>query len=294
MKLIKQLSLAFAIPDVIVFDYYRNNLPWIYVTNEHASAEISLYGGQVMAYQPSGEKPVLWHSRHSHYHIGQPIRGGIPICWPWFGGAQQPAHGFARTQMWKVIKTRNDENGTTVILELWDNEETQKLLKTSFSLQLEVFVGKHLSVTLKSYNRGTSDLTLTEALHSYFSVGDIQSTSVIGVDGCSYIDAVDGMKEKQMEGVLTFSGETDRVYRHNGSIEVIDEVLNRTLVIEKENSLSTVIWNPWIEKAKAMSDFGSKEYKHMVCVETANALDHKIVVPPKSEHTMKTSISIKK
>jgi D-hexose-6-phosphate mutarotase len=294
LKLIKQLSLAFAIPNVIVFDYYRNKLPWIYITNEFATAEISLYGGQVMAFQPKGEKPVLWRSKHSHFHLGQPIRGGIPVCWPWFGGAQQPAHGFARTQMWKVIKTRNDKTGTTVILELWDNEETQKMMSTSFSLQLEVFVGKELKLTLKTYNRGTSDIVLTEALHTYFSIGDVASLAIDGVDDCSYLDATDGLKKLKQEGSVLFTQETDRMYAHNGSTEIKDSVLGRTIVVEKENSASTVIWNPWVDKSKAMPDFGNKEYIKMVCVETANVLDNKIIVAPSCEHTIQARISVKK
>ncbi|MDY6993223.1 MAG: D-hexose-6-phosphate mutarotase, partial [Pseudomonadota bacterium] len=271
------------------------------IANQQAQATIAVHGGQVMTFQPKKQEPVLWISQFGYLNSTASIRGGIPICWPWFGphphDTQQPRHGFARTSPWRVLETQIvDGDATQLVLELEKTPETHALWPHSAQLQLIVTVGAQLTVTLITRNTGQDTITLTEALHSYFLVSDVTTqVKIHGLEGTHYIDKVDRDQRKVQQGAVTISGETDRVYLDTQAECVIEDArLQRRLRIAKAGSASTVVWNPGGEKAKQMGDLGSIGYLSMVCVETANAADNPVTLKPSDEHSLTALISVEK
>jgi len=240
----------------------------------------------------------LWVSRQAIYTPGKAIRGGIPICWPWFADhptdSGQPAHGLVRNRMWEVLDTAVVEGGQTQIrLGVSDNSQTREIWPHSFRLTVTVTIGSQLKVDLVGVNTGDKTMVCGGALHAYFSVAAIDQVVIHGLDRCTYIDKVDALKRKQQEGPVKITGLTDSVYLDTTDDCVIeDQSKSRRIRIAKSNSRSTVIWNPWSDKAAGMSDFGDQEYLTMVCVETANAANDVISVGPGQTHHMGTRISI--
>ncbi len=272
-------------------------LPMVRIDNAFAEAEISFYGAQVLRYTPKNARPVLWVSEQSRYEYGKAIRGGIPVCWPWFGAhptdPAQPAHGFARILAWPLVEALELEDGATEIVfalspEVWQNQIPMPGCET----RLRVRVGAELTVSLELSNRDSKPLTYTGALHSYFAVGDVTKVRVHGLDGCRYRDSLTGQNHIQT-GDVTVEGETDRIY-FDGGVEclLIDPVWERTIRIAKRGSGSTVVWNPWIAKSKRMADFGDDEYPGMLCIETADAPGDERTLAPGASAELTTVISL--
>jgi D-hexose-6-phosphate mutarotase len=273
-------------------------LPVAQIKNKNAVAEISVYGGHVLSYKPVSHREVLWVSRKSLYEQGKAIRGGIPLCWPWFGGhpmdSGKPSHGFARISMWKVVAahTGNDEK-TVLRLTLPYGDYLQQLWPYPFELTLDITVGTGLELTLSMINRHTEAVTITEAFHTYFAVSDVTRISIHGLDSVKYVDRVDTNAEKIQTGLVTINQEVDRGYintTHRCYIE--DPGMKRKIVIDKEGSSTTVVWNPWIEKTKKMKDCDENDYKSMVCVETVNALNEVVTLKPDHSHALHARISV--
>ena len=268
------------------------------VSNDHAKARISTYSGQVLSFRPHGEEELLFVSEFAYHQPGKAIKGGIPVCWPWFGpdpeGKGRPSHGFVRTAQWEVLLTQQMENGATRLrLGITENDETLAAWPHNFALALEVTVGRELDVSLITINTEGNDLPLTQALHTYFRVGNIDRVAVEGLDGCIYIDKTDDAKEKRQQGAVTISGQTDRIYTGvSGDLSISDPSLSRRIRIRSEGSNSAVVWNPWIERSAEMGDFGDAEYKQMICVETANAGPDQVTVPGDGEYRLSTSYSL--
>ncbi len=262
------------------------DLAAVKLTNDFGEASLTLYGAHVMSYTPAGAVPVLWMSEKSMFTPGEPIRGGIPVCWPWFGA--DPAgkfggHGYARVSFWNMVSAARTPAGeTTVTLTLCEKDVDAKFAPQPFKLELTVTLGAALTVALKIYNTGKNDLAYSGALHSYFNVADASAIKVLGLEDCEYSDKVINV-EGQQAGAIVIDREIDRVYRRtSGIVKVEDPVFARTIRIAKSGSTSTVVWNPWIEKSKRMPDFGDEEYHTMVCVEAANAAaaaDDRVLVP---------------
>lgn len=262
------------------------NLPALKLANAFGSAELLIYGAHIMSYQPAGQVPVLWMSEKSMFTAGEPVRGGVPVCWPWFGpdpNGKFGGHGYARVSMWHVAGVSQTPAGeTSVSLTLTESDVDAKFAPQPFKLELTVTLGSALVIALKVYNTGTENLTYSGALHSYFNVADSSAIKVEGLAGCDYLDKVvncDGVQEDD----IVIDREIDRVYcRTSGICRVIDPVFGRVIKIAKAGSTSTVVWNPWIDKSKRMPDFGDEEYHTMVCVEAANvpaAGDARTLVP---------------
>ena len=273
-------------------------LPLLKVNNKFATAEIYLQGAQLTHFQPHGEKPVLWLSDDSRFEPGAAIRGGVPICWPWFSAhpyeASLPSHGFARISNWTLDKVDATEDGSTRIqLSLTDNESTRSIWSFKFDLVLSIIINETLEMRLTTSNRGAVPFTYTEALHSYFAVDDIHHTRIEGLQNTIYADKMDDMNRHGDSASITFAEETDRVYVNTTtSCSVCDDRTQRQIQIEKTGSLATVVWNPWISKSAAMKDFRDDEWQHMVCVETANFLEHAMTLEPTTSHTMMARIGI--
>ena len=264
----------------------NGGFPVVKLTNMFGEATVCLYGAHVMSYTPAGAVPVLWMSEKSMFTAGEPIRGGIPVCWPWFGAdvtGKFGGHGYARVSMWNMISASQTPAGeTTVTLALCDSNVDEKFAPQPFKLELSVTLGAALTVALKIYNTGTADLAYSGALHSYFNVADSAAIKVLGLEDCEYSDKVLNVEGVQ-NGAIVIDREIDRVYRRtSGIVNVEDPFFGRTIRIAKSGSTSTVVWNPWIEKSKKMPDFGDEEYHTMVCVEAANAsaaADDRVLAP---------------
>ena len=295
---IQQLNDRFDIPHHLTFCPGRGGLPVVKIRNAHATATVALHGGQILAFQPNGASPVLWMSERAIYAEGTPLRGGIPVCWPWFGphptAPNGKAHGFARVSMWQVLGSRVAQGGTTELqLCLQDNRDRRELWPHAFSLQLVVTVGPQLEVDLIATNRGGEPFEYSGALHSYFCVGDVTRLAVHGLDGCTYVDQVDGGRRKVQRGPVTLEGETDRIYLDTSADCLIDDpALARRIRVAAAGSRSTVVWNPWVDKARRLADFAEDEYRHMLCVETANADADAVRLAPDEAHHLRAIISV--
>ncbi len=292
------LERTFSIPGQVTFAASPGGrLALVRIENAHASALIALQGAQLLSYQTKGSAPVIWLSQGATFTPGKAIRGGIPVCWPWFGphghDPFKPTHGFARTLPWNVVETQALERGGTFIaLKLIDSPKTQELWSHAFQLQLEATVGSELVLELVTRNTGSETFTIGEALHSYFHVSDIAKVKVLGLEGRSYIDKVDGGTRKTQAGAVVCEGEVDRVFLDTGPESVIEDAgLKRRIRIVQSGSRATVVWNPWREKAERLGDMGENGYRGMICVETANAADFIVTVPPGEEHRMRAVIS---
>lgn len=289
---LNELNDHFAIPNIVRFEPGAGGRTVCHITNRYADASIALHGGHVLSYTPKDQHDLLWLSSESSFEQGEPIRGGIPVCWPWFGAHPEdeslPAHGFARRCRWEALGCETLPTGDTQLnLILRDNECTRHCWDYGFELELIVTVGKQLRVDLVMRNTGDTAFTCTAALHTYFDIGDITTTTVDGLDGHTYIDTVGGANTRhQQQGPVTFGGEVDRVYLDTTDTCIIHApARHRRIEVAKQGSRTTVVWNPWIAKAQRMPDFGDDEYTEMLCVETTNAADDLVELAPGASHT---------
>jgi D-hexose-6-phosphate mutarotase len=275
------------------------DLKLLRIENEFAKCALfPEHGGHVAEFAPTGEQDILWLSEKSCFETGKPIRGGIPICWPWFGAhptdSEKASHGFARIAKWTLDAVEELESGeTAVVMSLTDDETTLKNWPHPFKLVHRVVIGKSLKLELTTTNTGTAPFEISQALHTYFNVADIAKIAVSGLDGVEYVDTIDGNATKIQNGPVTFSSEVDRVYLDTTAECLIgDPNMNREIRVSKKGSASTVVWNPWIAKAAKMADFGDDEYKGMVCVETTNAWADARTIAPGESHTISAEIAL--
>jgi D-hexose-6-phosphate mutarotase len=294
------LNARFAIQDVLVFQPGGGGLPIAKVENEAASALVSLQGAQLLRWDPHGEQPVIWLSEAANFTPGKSIRGGVPVCWPWFGvhpsEAEFPAHGYARTVPWEVLATESSSAAQTrLVMRLVETVGTRAWWPHNTPLEYHITVGEALELELVTGNAGNEPVTIGEALHTYFQVGDVARVQVLGLEDGEYLDKVDGFKRRTQSGPVLISGEVDRVYVNNRSACVIsDPVLQRRILIDKRGSDATVVWNPWIDKAEKMGDLGDSGYRQMLCVESANAADNLVNIAPGGEHRLWVSYRVER
>jgi len=272
------------------FEAGEGGLERLVISTRDAEAHIYRHGAHVTHFQPHGEKPVLWLSPHSPFQAGMPIRGGVPICFPWFGAkaddASAPSHGVVRTREWSLIGVDELDNGS--VRASFDTEDGPLMIAHTIT------VGRALVMRLDIFHRGKEPVAFEAALHTYLHVGDVRRVTVTGLDDATYIDKVDGgARKRQPSGPLAITGETDRVYLGTESaVEVRDPMLGRTITIDKSGSQSTVIWNPGLSRAAWMPDIGTEGWSQMLCVETANVADNAIRLRPGRSQTMIATISL--
>ena len=265
-------------------------LPRLLIANPQAEAEIYLMGAHCTHFQPRGQAPVLWLSPQSRFQTGTPIRGGVPLCWPWFGPhpsrTDLPAHGFARTATWQLAQAHTTPQGDTVIaLTLASSPATLLLWPHPFRLTLVVTVGSALSIALTTENTGTQPFSFEDALHTYLAVADASRIDITGLSGVSYRDKVRGGEHGRQDTPLRIVGEVDRVYLDTTTaVTVSDPAGARALTVSKQGSSSTVVWNPGAAKAATMADLGAHAWPHLVCIETANALGNALTLPAGARH----------
>jgi len=261
------------------------------IKNNNASVKIALQGAHIYEYKRKGEEDLLWLSDISDFEEGKAIRGGIPICWPSFGmnNASLPQHGFARTSMFEHIYTKEIDVGTTqVLLRLADNASTRKLWNHKFELDVMFTISSTLKIELKTTNLDTKDFTITQALHSYFSISDIRNIKIKGLENKLYFDA---LQEKNFlqKGIIEINEEFDNVYQEANE-EIVLEDNSKKVHLKSLGSSSVVVWNPWVEKTKRMSAMKEDDYKNFVCIETANAFEDFKLIKPKESHTLSVEI----
>lgn len=285
---ISTLQARFGIPGVVAIDEGRGSLPRLSVTSDLAAAEIYFHGAHLTSFQPRGERPLLFMSEKSHFDAAKPIRGGVPVIYPWFGpragSPESPIHGFARIRAWDLESCGTQPDGSVRVAFALSADDA--------SLRMIFTLGRALEMELE-VRAGSAPAAFEEALHTYLRVGDVRQVRVDGLEDAEYLDKVDAFRRKtQPAEPVRITGETDRVYLNTrGTCVVHDPVLERTLTVEKENSGTTVIWNPWINKARAMADFGDEEWPAMLCVETANVGDGAVRLEPGQMHWMRARLS---
>jgi glucose-6-phosphate 1-epimerase len=294
---IAELNRQFAIPGIAQVAEGNGGLAKVVITTAKTAGEIYLHGAHVTSWRPSGTQEVLFVSSKSRWEPGRAIRGGIPICFPWFADKADdpaaPAHGFARTTAWQLESLTQTLDAVTVAMRLETSADTKKWWPADFQAMYRATFGSQLQLELAVKNSGTSPLRFEEALHTYFRVEQIEQVRSQGLDAVQYLDKTDSKRKKTQHGPIVFESETDRIYlNHTSSVELEDHALQRRININKHNSLSTVVWNPWIDKAKAMSDFGDDEWRQMVCVEVSNVADFAVEMVPGQQHKMRAVYSL--
>lgn len=258
------------------------------ITRQQCRASLSLFGGQLLSYQPEGQQPVLWESEEPDYSAKTAIRGGIPLCWPWFNalsqnhasvqqnfpGSARPSHGLVRTRPWQLLQVEETETVTRIQLQVIVEE-------AALALNVSYEFGASLKLDCSSRNLSDQPQAIAFALHSYFAVSDIAEVQVNGLDRLEYIDHLDDFQRHKQQGPIWVDGEIDRFYLNTpGLIELLDRGWQRTLQLQVENSHSAVVWNPWVEKGSQLSQFDADDYRHMLCVETARAGDDFLILDP--------------
>ena len=282
-----------ALPSSVQVGRGAGGLPVVRVTGRAGSAEVFLHGAHVTAWVPAGEEPVLWMSAHSTFDRGSALRGGVPICFPWFGANASdpaaPSHGFARLAEWELIGASEVGSDVVLTFELSDSKETRaSAWPHAFVARYVVTVGASLTLALQVTNRDPFAVTIEEALHTYLRVRDIEAVEIGGLEGTSFLDRLTTPEASPGQaGPVRFTGETDRIYLNTeAAVTVFDRASGRCVNIAKHGSGSTVVWNPWATKAAAMADFGDDEWTGMVCVETCNVRAAAVTLAPGASHTM--------
>jgi D-hexose-6-phosphate mutarotase len=281
------------IPNRVQFVSGNGGLNKAIVTTPDSTAEIYLHGAHVTGFQKNGEPPLLFMSAKSLFAAGRAIRGGVPICFPWFGSREGlPAHGFARITEWKLMATSAlPDGGVSVHFQLPEKAGGANPFRGK--AEFTVTVNDALTLELQVMNTSAEPLIFEECLHAYFSVGDINDVSITGLKGVTYLDKTENNARKlENGGNIRIVSETDRVYLDTtGAVEISDSKLRRTIRVEKSSSASTVVWNPWIAKSKAMTDFGDEEFHRMVCVEAGNVGQNQVTLAPGKASAVKVGLS---
>lgn len=296
---IEQLNADYGIAGQLKFVEGKGGFPLIEIDGPKAKASISVYGGQVLSFQPTNEpEDLMFLSEKAYYKEGKAIKGGIPVCWPWFGPNPEggPSHGFLRNRLWNVLATETTADGEVkVTVGVAATAETREIWPEEFEVAIAISVGDTLTVELITRNTGDRAFSITQALHTYFKVGDIQQVKVMGLDELEYIDKPDGGAKKTQKGAVTFASEVDRIYTKVAKELVIeDPALGRKILISSTGSKTAVVWNPWVEISAKMADLEDEDYKRLVCVETANAADDVVEVSPSSEYRLVANYRIER
>ncbi len=274
----------------------------------HGDAElvVAQQGAHIVSYQRDGQQPLIWANGQAAFKKGKAIRGGMPICWPWFGNLQRnpsavqamrdsdepaKAHGEVRAIDWELMGV--GEDGDALLIEFIQPQAEGHLpgWPHNVGLKLSIRLDEALNVSLVSFNGGTETVSFSQALHTYFAVSDVREIAVKGLDGVRYIETLENWEEREQAGELKFAGETDRIYLDTPDmLSIVDPQWQRKIHICTAGSKSAVLWNPWIEKTKSFSDMAEDGWQGMVCVESANVLDDVVTLAPNEMHVLAISV----
>ncbi len=292
-----ELDRRFGISGIVRVLEGNGGLPKVQIASPAAVGEMYLHGAHVTSWRPAGAEEVLFVSSKTRWQDGVAIRGGVPICFPWFGDKADdpaaPAHGFVRTKSWQLDNVELSGDDVTVTMSTGSDESTKRYWPGDFRLTYRATFGNELSLELELHNQGATPLHFEEALHSYDRVGDVRMARLAGLDGTRFVDKTDSYREKSQQGDLVVTDETDRVYLNTKTpVALHDPVLRRRVEVVKEDSFTTVVWNPWGDKAGKMSDLGDNEWAQMLCIETSNVLGFAVEVAPGQRHCIKSTVRI--
>ncbi len=292
------LNQRFGIEGHLSFKHGPGGLAIAEISNLYASANLFLQGAHLGSWTPRRQQPVIWLSPTAQFNEAKPIRGGVPVCWPWFAShpsePNYPFHGIARTSIWEVIETAvMDDGGTCLRLSLTPNQAGKAVWPHLTPVEICFKIHNTLEIELVTRNLGSEPVTIGQALHTYFRVGNVKQIAIHCLDGYPYLDKLEGSQRKQQEGPVRIEGEVDRIYfDKGGDCQIEDPSLKRRIIISKQGSHSTVIWNPGAEKAAAIADMGETCYSNMVCVETANTAEDVVILAPGDEHKLSVRYSV--
>ncbi len=294
--LLNELNNTFGINNQLTFSEEKHMIV-ANIESQFSSAKISLYGAQVLSFTPKGERDLLFLSQDAFYQNGKAIRGGIPICWPWFGAHPDtndlPSHGFARLSNWDVIQTSSNNGEVHIQLQLKNSEANEALWPYKFETLINLSIGKSLKLSLTTINKDDKAFTISSALHSYLNISDSEKIKVEGLENTEYRDDVLHTTSLQNESQLSIKGEFDRQYINTSkSCLINDPSFERQIQIDKEGSQTTVVWNPGDKLSSKMKDLGDNEYKNMLCIEAANNINDTITINPGESHSLQTQISL--
>jgi glucose-6-phosphate 1-epimerase len=292
-----ELDVHFGIPGVARVVEGNGGLFKVRVERPDVSGEMYLHGGHVTSWKPAGAHEVLFVSERARWQDDRAIRGGIPVCFPWFGNRSDdpaaPAHGLVRTKTWQLESVSENASGVTVSMSIESQQTSSQWSTGDWRLVHRVTFGAELTLELVVTNTGTALLRFEEALHAYYLIGDIDKVAIRGLVGIQYLDKTDSMREKLQQGRLAIVSETDRVYLNTiGTVDIEDRSLQRITRIRKEHSRTTVVWNPWAHLAQTLSDLHEDGWRQMVCIETSNVSPLGVSLPPGQQHTMRAVISL--
>ncbi|OLQ75286.1 D-hexose-6-phosphate mutarotase [Photobacterium proteolyticum] len=289
---LRNLPTISALSDAVTICEFQG-IKIVRVIHQLAEAGISLHGGHLIWYKPAGEKDVIWLSEKAEFDTAKAIRGGVPVCWPWFGKVATPSHGFARNSQWTLNQHRENEQGVIVSLTLEDTEATRAIWPNKFHNEITFEIGRELTVSLTSTNTDKHSWSFTGALHTYFNVAAIGDIAVTGM-GEAYLDSTKGNEACTGGNTLTFNAETDRVYTSPANPVVIDDKAHqRQLLVTNQGHDAAVIWNPWQALSVSMGDMADNSFETMVCVESA-IHEQAIELAPGESHTLSTQITVQK
>ncbi|NQU32789.1 MAG: D-hexose-6-phosphate mutarotase [Bacteroidetes bacterium] len=295
---IEELEDKFSIEGEVGFAELENDLIFITVSNKYADADICLYGAHITNFKPHRTMEILWMSPESNFQEGSPIRGGIPVCFPWFGphktDSDKPMHGFARLMYWDVLEVTAQPTGETFVrLQLCSSEETMEYWPPNFCAEMIIVVGKTLSATLKVTNTSSEPFEYTSALHSYFSLSAIENITIEGLQNTKYIDQVEsGDFVQELPALEIQKAETRHYYDTDATCVINDSIYGRRISVAKSGSKITTVWNPGEEACSKMDDLPDDAYHTFVCVETVNAFNDVIKLAPGETHETSTKIGL--
>jgi glucose-6-phosphate 1-epimerase len=295
----EELDRQFGIPGVARISNGNGGLPRIQLTGSRAEGEIYLHGAHVTSWKPAGHDEVLFLSTKSHWQEGQAIRGGIPICFPWFRAKSDdpkaPAHGFLRTKSWHLESIVENESGVCVSISTESDEQTRRWWPAEFRLVYRVVFGPKLILELACSNTGKAVLRFEEALHTYNRVADVANVRLEGLDTVHFLDNTDSNAEKVQHGDVKIASATDNAFlATRNDVDLIDPQLRRRIRLQKADSLTTVVWNPWRDGAARLVDLGDGEWTRFLCVEASNILAASVSLVPGEKHKMTAVLSATK
>jgi glucose-6-phosphate 1-epimerase len=285
------------IPTIASIVQGEGGLPKILVTTPEATAEVYLHGAQLTAWQPAHSGPVIFLSSQSEFAAGKAIRGGIPVCFPWFGpkadDTKAPKHGTARLKEWKLDKITYENGIVCIRLSTENDGASERWFPHPFRVEHHIRIGRELTLDLIAHNTGADSFVISEAQHTYYHVGGIEQVSVEGLDAKHYLDNNAGNREFTQHGPLMITEATDNAYQQTtDTVALIDPAMRRSIRVEKSGSANTIVWNPWKEGAAAMADLGDDEWPRFLCIEAANMRGGSVTVPAGESHTLRTHIVV--
>ena len=297
MDIQQQLNEHFGLAGVLAFHATPSGLIYARVTTPQASATVYLQGAHVTAWQPKGRQPMIFVSRKSEFAPGKPIRGGVPIAFPWFAnrhdGKTGPSHGFARIQDWTLAFAALAGDDLHLTFTLGPTEISRGLGFDNFRLVYQLTIGRTLTMQLTVANDAAVPLVFEEALHTYYAVADIHEVTLEGLDGVTYLDKNDNFQPKMQHGAVVVTGPTDRVYLNASGACVLHDVAGkRRITVAKTGSNTTVIWNPWESGASKLPDLEGTEWHEFLAVETVNAAANTVTLAPGAAHVMQAHVSV--